>query len=339
MKAVHRRLPVAVRKRLYNKYYPGVLCLLCSSVKFSDHSFTCAHESGIRKEILAETSIHWSVLAGVSGFSASIVLRVLSQCSIDIGLYALICKKFVLDKWYKKACSVFDDRRVAVAWITGFVRFVVELYRAKATVGPYTAIMKNAAKSSSSGDGFEMVLSRKKRRDGVLEDGSSGEKVASKVQESRSWDSETGDTTESESIDMEEECLVEETSFDFGEDGALAGRNHDQTPMSSKVKTKKTLGKLLGKINFSKKSDGDIKKLFALDIGLDKVAGNFSQEKLVVVRKLFSGINGFGGASIPSKFSVIIKAMFTSESSLMKATDKAVSVKILVNTNLKKSSG
>ncbi|KAG9299828.1 hypothetical protein G9A89_003372 [Geosiphon pyriformis] len=130
--------------------------------------------------------------------------------------------------------------------------------------------------------------------------------------------------------------------------------------MGSKVKTKKALDKSLGKIDFSKKSDGDsilsnaplelslplknlvnvlVRKLFTLDIGLDKVASNSSQKKLVMVRKLFSRINGFGGASTPSKFSEIIRAIFTSELSLMKATDKAASVKILVNTNLKKSSG
>ncbi|KAG9304322.1 hypothetical protein G9A89_019884 [Geosiphon pyriformis] len=166
-----------------------------------------------------------------------------------------------------------------------------------ATIGPDTAIMKKAAKSSSFGDGFEMVLLRKKRRGGVLEDGSSGKKVASKVQKSHSWGSETGDTTESESINMEKKCLVEETSFDFGEGGVLAGGDHDQMPTSSKVKTKKALNKPLGKIDFSKVSDGNsilsdaplelppslknlvnvlVRKSFALDIGLDKMASNFS---------------------------------------------------------------
>ncbi|KAG9297025.1 hypothetical protein G9A89_008611 [Geosiphon pyriformis] len=235
-----------------------------------------------------------------------------------------------------------------------------DVIRSFATIGPNTAIMKKTAKNSSSDNGFETVLLRKKRREGVLEDSFNGKKVAFKVQKSCSWSSETGDTTESESIDMEEECLVEETSFDFGEGGVLAGGDHDQTLMSSKVKTKKALGKLLGKIDFSKNSDGhsilsdaplelllslknlvnvSIRKLFALDIGLNKVASNSSQEKLVMVRKLFSGINGFGGASTFSKFSGIIRATFTSKSSLMKATNKAASVKILVNTNLKKSSG
>ncbi|KAG9291585.1 hypothetical protein G9A89_022004 [Geosiphon pyriformis] len=78
MKAVHRRLLVAVRKRLYNKYYPGILCLLCGGVKFSDHAFTCVHESGIRDKILAEASAHWSALAGVFNISLSAVLQVLS---------------------------------------------------------------------------------------------------------------------------------------------------------------------------------------------------------------------------------------------------------------------
>ncbi|KAG9304132.1 hypothetical protein G9A89_019694 [Geosiphon pyriformis] len=94
IKAVHRRLPVAVRKRLYDKCYPSVLCLLCSGVEFSDHAFTCVHESDVYGEILAEAFAHWSALAGGSPTSA--VLQVLSQCSIDVGLYTLICKGFVL---------------------------------------------------------------------------------------------------------------------------------------------------------------------------------------------------------------------------------------------------
>ncbi|KAG9299530.1 hypothetical protein G9A89_020701 [Geosiphon pyriformis] len=74
MKAVHRKLSVAVRKRLYDRHYPSVLCLLCGSVEFSDHSFTCTHKSGICEKILVEASAHWSVLASVSKFSASTVL-------------------------------------------------------------------------------------------------------------------------------------------------------------------------------------------------------------------------------------------------------------------------
>ncbi|KAG9292018.1 hypothetical protein G9A89_017917 [Geosiphon pyriformis] len=117
MKAVHRRLPVAVRKRLYNKCYLNVLCLCCGKVEFSDHAFTCVHES--------------SVCALAGGFPASAVLRVLSRCFIDVGLYTLVCKGFVLEEWYEEACSVFEDRKVAAARIVDFVRFVVGLYHAK----------------------------------------------------------------------------------------------------------------------------------------------------------------------------------------------------------------
>ncbi|KAG9300015.1 hypothetical protein G9A89_009743 [Geosiphon pyriformis] len=129
IKAVHRRLPVAVRKRLYDKCYPSVLCLFCGEVEFSNHVFTCVHESGIRGEILAEASARWSALAGGSPTSA--VLWVLSQCSIDVRLYTLVCKGFVLEEWYEEACNVFKDRKVATAWIVDYVRFVVGLYCAK----------------------------------------------------------------------------------------------------------------------------------------------------------------------------------------------------------------
>ncbi|KAG9286980.1 hypothetical protein G9A89_001218 [Geosiphon pyriformis] len=230
----------------------------------------------------------------------------------------------------------------------------------EATVGSVIAVIKKTAKVSGSESGFKAVTSRKKRKEGVLTEGVDNGRVAAEVSGICLWSSETGDTTESESIDMEEECLVEETSFDYSEGGALAGRDYDQMPTSLKIKTKKALDKPLEKIDFSKNGSDDgvlsdaplelppsvrnlvnvlVKKSFALDIGLDKVAGKSSQEKLVVMRKLFSGINGFGGASTPSKFSGIIRTTFTSESSLMKATDKAANAKILVNANLKKASG
>ncbi|KAG9284890.1 hypothetical protein G9A89_003813 [Geosiphon pyriformis] len=149
--------------------------------------------------------------------------------------------------------------------------------------------------------------------------------------------SETGNTTKSESIDMEKECLIEETSFDYGKGGALAEKDLNQTLTGLKVKTKKTLGKPLGKINFSSSNVDDdvllnaplelplflknlvnvsVCKSFALDIGLDKVGGKSSQEKLQVIRK----------------------AMFTSELNMAQALKKAEEAKILVNTNLKKSS-
>ncbi|KAG9305027.1 hypothetical protein G9A89_007430 [Geosiphon pyriformis] len=123
MKAVHRRLPVAVRKRLYNRCYPGVLCLLCDDVEFSDHAFICVCESNIHNEILVEAFARWSAVAGV--------FDLLSQCSIDVGLYALVCKEFVLDEWLREACCIVDDQKLAVAQIVDFIRFIVELHYAR----------------------------------------------------------------------------------------------------------------------------------------------------------------------------------------------------------------
>ncbi|KAG9307722.1 hypothetical protein G9A89_023287 [Geosiphon pyriformis] len=56
----------------------------------------------------------------------------------------------------------------------------------------------------------------------------------------------------------------------------------------------------------------------------------------MVVRNLFSKVNGFGGVSTPTKSSRIIHVFFTSESSLAQTTEKARVANILVNTNLKK---
>ncbi|KAG9286536.1 hypothetical protein G9A89_014702 [Geosiphon pyriformis] len=98
MKAVHRKLPVVVKKRLYDKCYPSVLCLFYGGVEFSDHAFTCVHEFGIRGEILAETSAYWSALAG--GSLASAVF-------------------------------IFEDKKVAATQIVDYVKFMVELHHAK----------------------------------------------------------------------------------------------------------------------------------------------------------------------------------------------------------------
>ncbi|KAG9287246.1 hypothetical protein G9A89_008876 [Geosiphon pyriformis] len=130
-------------------------------------------------------------------------------------------------------------------------------------------------------------------------------------------------------------------------------------PKGSQLTTRKALGKPLGKIDFLGDNDNDdilldapwvlppplknlvnvsVRKLFALDLDLKAVEGNSAQEKLKKIRSLFSGINGFGRASTPSKFSGIIRATFIFELGLMKATEKATGANIMVNTDLKRSS-
>ncbi|KAG9299044.1 hypothetical protein G9A89_020357 [Geosiphon pyriformis] len=201
--------------------------------------------------------------------------------------------------------------------------------------------MKEVARNSGAGGGFRPVLSRKKRKSGVLAKSVLVEGGVVKTTGNLSHHSETGNTIESESVNIEEECLIEKTSIDYGERNVFEGGDSNQTLKSSdiKIKTKKVLGTPLSKINFEDGfDDGDfldksallspplllkpsvyvsVHKSFALDIDLVAVAEKFSQEKVNFVRKIFSGVNGFGGASTSSKFGGIILASFTSKQAMM----------------------
>ncbi|KAG9302893.1 hypothetical protein G9A89_022309 [Geosiphon pyriformis] len=125
-----------------------------------------------------------------------------------------------------------------------------------------------------------------------------------------------------------------------------------------KVVTKCILGKPFGTINFDMENNDDddildgsipfspslplkhmvqvsVRKFFALDIDLGIVAGKSSQKKLAYVRKIFFGVNGFGGAFTSSKFGEIICASFTFEKAMMAAAKLANNCGIMINTNLK----
>ncbi|KAG9285561.1 hypothetical protein G9A89_006549 [Geosiphon pyriformis] len=202
--------------------------------------------------------------------------------------------------------------------------------------------MKKTAKVSGSESGFKVVASRKKRKGGVLAEGVDNGKIAAEVPGVCSWGSETDNTTESESIDMKEECLVKKTSVDYNDDGPFAEGNPDQMPRGLCVKTKKVLRKPLGVIDYDAvDADGDV-----LDESL-LLPPPFSVKPSiqVPVRKSFTldidlvvvvGVNGFGGASTPSKFGEIIRATFTSEEAMMTATNLANDRGVVVNTDLKR---
>ncbi|KAG9295027.1 hypothetical protein G9A89_017821 [Geosiphon pyriformis] len=87
--------------------------------------------------------------------------------------------------------------------------------------------MKKTVKNSGSGGGFKAILSRKKRKDGVLEDGVDNRKNLAKVQSGYSWSSKTGDIIKFDSINMKKECLVEETSFDYEKSSAYVNKDSD----------------------------------------------------------------------------------------------------------------
>ncbi|KAG9298621.1 hypothetical protein G9A89_012689 [Geosiphon pyriformis] len=72
------QLLMAVKKRLYDKCYFSVLCLLCNKIEFSDYAFTYAHDVGVYGKILAKASVHWSVLTSSFILSASAILQILS---------------------------------------------------------------------------------------------------------------------------------------------------------------------------------------------------------------------------------------------------------------------
>ncbi|KAG9307263.1 hypothetical protein G9A89_017091 [Geosiphon pyriformis] len=158
--------------------------------------------------------------------------------------------------------------------------------------------MKKTIKASGFEGGFKTVASRKKRKGGVLEESIDNKRVVAKALGAHSWGSETDDTMESESIDMEEECLVEETSVDYDDNSTFTERDPDQTPKGLRVKTKKVLGKPLDVIDYDTVNAEDdvlddslflspslpvklsiqvpVRKSFTLDIDLVAVAGKSS---------------------------------------------------------------
>ncbi|KAG9307598.1 hypothetical protein G9A89_023163 [Geosiphon pyriformis] len=69
---------------------------------------------------------------------------------------------------------------------------------------------------------------------------------------------------------------------------------------------------------------------------LSAVEDDLAMAKTQLIRKIFSTINGFGGATTPSKFEGIIRLTFTSEKSMEMTTLLARENKIVINTDLKK---
>ncbi|KAG9294785.1 hypothetical protein G9A89_000148 [Geosiphon pyriformis] len=219
--------------------------------------------------------------------------------------------------------------------------------------------MKKIAKDSGAGGSFRSVLSRKKRKGGVLAESILVEGGVIETTGNHSQNSETGDITESESVDMEEECLIEKTSINYSERDVFDSGDLNQTPKSSdiKIKTKKVLGKPLGKINFEDGFDNNdfldesalfppplllklsvhvsVHKSFTLDINLVAIAGKSSQKKLNFIKKIFSDVNSFERAFTSSKFGGIICVTFTSEMAMMAVEKLAYDCGVVVNTDLK----
>ncbi|KAG9286905.1 hypothetical protein G9A89_012455 [Geosiphon pyriformis] len=219
-----------------------------------------------------------------------------------------------LRKWAEKLRAAIDD--------TG---------NKFATVGLNIAIMKKAAKKSGSSGSLRPVLPRKKRRGGVLDDIVKAKMNSTGGSASCSWGSETGNMTKLESMDMEEECLKE-----LGSGNAdMTSKGLKRTKCDDNDDVLDELLLLLPPLSLKPVVQILVRKFFALDINLVAVVGKFSQEKLNFVRKIFSGVNGFGGASILLKFGGIIRATFTSNETMIAVANLANDYDIVVNTGLK----
>ncbi|KAG9291347.1 hypothetical protein G9A89_003451 [Geosiphon pyriformis] len=114
MKTVYGRLPIVVKKRLYNKKYLGILCLHCDEVEFSDHVFTCSKEAVSHSEILFKWVAVWRFLAGFHLLASSVILESLLSYVYDVGLYVLFCKGFVLLGWFEEAVWIFENCKETV---------------------------------------------------------------------------------------------------------------------------------------------------------------------------------------------------------------------------------
>ncbi|KAG9300026.1 hypothetical protein G9A89_009754 [Geosiphon pyriformis] len=128
IKALHHQLPVAIRKRLYNRRYPSILCLYCGEVETSDHVFFCKVDESAHLQILVTCSNSWMVLSGLS-LSSSCVLQLLSSCASDVSVFTALFKGFVFSEWLCEAVSVFKSHKIASLNIVEFVHSLSFAFR------------------------------------------------------------------------------------------------------------------------------------------------------------------------------------------------------------------
>ncbi|KAG9290652.1 hypothetical protein G9A89_011615 [Geosiphon pyriformis] len=214
------------------------------------------------------------------------------------------------------------------------------LFKYKTTVNSGIFVMKKVKKKSLSDAAVIDSSSRKKCKGGLLEESVKVVGISASGTSGGTAESVSRNTIESESVDIKKEYLVEKTSFQHKNREESGGNNTEIMPKSPKrVVIKCVFGKPLGTINFGMENDDDNNilngKSFALNIDFMVVAGKSSQEKLAYVRKIFSKVNGFGGAFTLSKFGEIIQASFTSEKALLAAAKLANDHGVVVNTDLK----
>ncbi|KAG9304448.1 hypothetical protein G9A89_020010 [Geosiphon pyriformis] len=106
IKALYHHLPVAMRKRLYNRGYPSVVCLFCGEVEVSDHVFSCSSNTDSCANLLDTYAAAW---------------KLLSTCISDVTVSMALCKGFVFSNWYCESVSVYKDPKVTVVNVVNFL--------------------------------------------------------------------------------------------------------------------------------------------------------------------------------------------------------------------------
>ncbi|KAG9303141.1 hypothetical protein G9A89_005099 [Geosiphon pyriformis] len=199
----------------------------------------------------------------------------------------------------------------------------VSLARESISSGRAKAILEEFKKATSaimSGPGAKRKLAR------VSTTSSVGEGSIQKIRKSLS-------TIKSSSVDKnlkDGRSVCEDRQFasmdmDGGiSDGKSTSDSQMNTPNAKCFNAGAAIGSSIGSINYGMNDEKEVslplldpkivksqvevavKKSFALDINLSAVEGKSATAKTQVIKKLFSTINGFGGATTPSKFEGII---------------------------------
>ncbi|KAG9306593.1 hypothetical protein G9A89_004790 [Geosiphon pyriformis] len=120
MKALYYQLPVAVRKRLYDRKYLSVVCLFCGDIETLDHVFSCPQDAVGHACLLGAHASAWEALFGLSR-SFLCVLQALAFCVSEVGIGVALCKGFVFDEWFCESVLVFKDSKEGAKKIVSFV--------------------------------------------------------------------------------------------------------------------------------------------------------------------------------------------------------------------------
>ncbi|KAG9287136.1 hypothetical protein G9A89_001030 [Geosiphon pyriformis] len=125
MKALHHRLPVTVRKHLYDRGYPSVICLFCSCVEVSDHVFSCKADAATHIHLLRNYAMIWENISGLR-HSTSSVLQFLFSCILNTLFCIALYKRFVFKKWFHEAVSMFGDSKSGLSFVysAGVIRLL-----------------------------------------------------------------------------------------------------------------------------------------------------------------------------------------------------------------------